>query len=584
MDALGLSPASHWVFITIETGLPALKALVGGIVVLLRLPKFAANPFGKMKSLFCLWIVLACSLRAADYYVAQNAQGADTGANLADAHSAVWFNAAVNWSGTAGAQGKISPGDTVHLVGVFTSSLEFQGGGIAGKVITVFFEPGARFTNTRWTSGYCIKVNSSLSQGVRDYITIDGGASGVIGGVNGNPALANGIIESTECGTNKTYPNEGAAGIWLKNCSHAMVKNLVVRNMYNRVKGPATVRAGEGIYCESPNNAFTDLLIDNCIVTSCDTGIGTDFALGSARYTITNCTVTDINWGIDVGGRSTGATLQDLTVAGNLVGNYVNWDGTDDASWGAFHHDGLFVRCQDNATDGFVRGVRVYGNKFIDGFGEHATAAIYMNGGDMDAEIEIFNNIFLALDSGPTNGLLTLAIAKGSARVANNTFVGAPSGYAIATMVSGQFGGTNTKTYYVTNNVSLNCMLTYAGTMTAGAVLVQDYNIAGGTPAQGFYSYSTINSLGGYDFAAWRAAGRDVRGDNSNPMLDANYHLQTGSPAIGSGSNLSGYFTTDSGGVARNVSGGWDMGAYCYVGTVAILAPTNAVIYITVNP
>lgn len=534
-----------------------------------------------MKLLVCFIFALGCSLRAADYYVAQTALGSDTGVNAANAHSAAWFNTGSNWSGTVGSSGKISPGDTVHLVGVFTSSLDFKGGGIAGKVITMLFEPGARFTNTRWTSGYCIKVNSSQSQGVRDYIVIDGGATGSIGGVNGDISLANGIIETTECGTNKLYPNEGAAGIWLQNCSHATVKNLLIRNMYNRVKGPATVRAGEGIYCESPHNAFTDLLIDNCVVTSCDTGIGADFAVGSARYAITNCTVTDINWGIDVGGRFTGATLQDLTVSGNIVGNYVNWDGTDDASWGAFHHDGLFIRCQDTPTNGFVRGVRVFGNKFIDGFGEHATAAIYINGGDMDADLQIFNNLFLALDSGPSNGLITVAIAKGSALISNNTFVGAPSGYAIATMVSGQFGGTNPKTYTVTNNVSMNCMLTFAQSMTPTTVLVQDYNIAGGTPNQGFYSYSTVNGLGTASFASWRAAGYDIHGLNLNPVLDGSYRLQTGSPAIGTGLNLWNYYGSDAAGKVRSASGGWDMGAYNFT---EIVPPANAVIEINIGP
>jgi hypothetical protein len=61
-------------------------------------------------------------------------------------------------------------------------------------------------------------------------------------------------------------------------------------------------------------------------------------------------------------------------------------------------------------------------------------------------------------------------------------------------------------------------------------------------------------------WAQWKAAGYDAHGLNVNPNVSAAYVLQSGSPAIGAGVNLSSIFTTDLTGAAR--TGAWDMGAY----------------------
>src|SRR5580698_3068609 len=90
---------------------------------------------------------LVSSLSAANYYIAQSALGAGDGSTAANAAPYTFFNAAGNWSSTAGAAGKISPGSTVHLVGTLTSQLNVQGSGAAGNVITILFEPNAVMTS-----------------------------------------------------------------------------------------------------------------------------------------------------------------------------------------------------------------------------------------------------------------------------------------------------------------------------------------------------------------------------------------------------------------------------------------------------
>lgn len=514
------------------------------------------------KILYGFLLLLATTSLAApqDYYIAQTATGSGSGADASNCKDYTFFNTAGNWSGTPGTSGKICPGDTVHLVGTFTSSLDFQGGGKAGNVLTVYFEPGAKFSNTHWTSGYVFRTVSSALYAQGDYITIDGGV--------------NGLIESTDVGTSKTYLT-GAAGVYSKNASHITVKNLTIRDMFVREVGPSTVISGSGVTAESANNTFTDLTVDNCIISNCGIGIIADWGLGSAGYTFTNNNIQYVNWGIGCGGRSTGATLDGLTVSGNTIGNYANWDGTDIPSWDALHHNGVFLYAQDTASTGWVHNIRVFSNHFLDGYGGHSTSGIYMNGNDMDADIEIYNNLFDAYTGGPTNGLVTLAIAKGTARIYNNTFTGTSGGYANAIAVSGQFGTTKYKTYYITNNVSMNCLLTYAISMTAYTTLDQDYNIAGGTPANGFYSYSTGGSLAALSFASWQAAGRDVHGLNTDPLLNFDGTLTASSPAIDAGTSLSSYFTVDKNGVSRPQGSAWDMGAYEYV---FVGSPTSALL------
>jgi hypothetical protein len=59
-------------------------------------------------------------------------------------------------------------------------------------------------------------------------------------------------------------------------------------------------------------------------------------------------------------------------------------------------------------------------------------------------------------------------------------------------------------------------------------------------------------------------------------IKNADYHLQPTSPAIAAGANLSSVFTTDRDGVTRPTSpAAWGVGAYEYVVTSKITAPTN---------
>jgi hypothetical protein len=71
---------------------------------------------------------------------------------------------------------------------------------------------------------------------------------------------------------------------------------------------------------------------------------------------------------------------------------------------------------------------------------------------------------------------------------------------------------------------------------------------------------ASCNSL-----ATEQGAGRDVHSFTTNPNLTATFHLNSGSPAIGTGVNLTSLGITalnsDASGVARPAVAAWDIGA-----------------------
>src|SRR4051812_41145129 len=127
----------------------------------------------KVYRIVCSIVILFLAGKAGfakDIYIAQNAAGVNSGADCAAAHPASWFNTASSWGmGTA----QIGPGDTVHVCGTITGSangtvLTFQGSGLSGAPITLWFESGAVIQAPFCSGAGCIIANN------RSYIVIDG--------------------------------------------------------------------------------------------------------------------------------------------------------------------------------------------------------------------------------------------------------------------------------------------------------------------------------------------------------------------------------------------------------------------------
>ena len=95
------------------------------------------------------------SIGTENIYISQTAQGSNDGSSCFNSHPVLWFNTALNWTTLTTLDGKIGPGDTVHLCGTFTSvagssMLTVQGSGNAGSPITIFFEPNVQISAPYW--------------------------------------------------------------------------------------------------------------------------------------------------------------------------------------------------------------------------------------------------------------------------------------------------------------------------------------------------------------------------------------------------------------------------------------------------
>jgi len=110
-----------------------------------------------------LFIAVIGTASASDIYIAQTAQGANSGADCSNAYAVSFFNSSANW-GTGPSQ--IGPGDKVHLCGTISANLTFQGNGASGNPV-ILDGTGATMSgyinvatqywtiqNTTWSTSY----------------------------------------------------------------------------------------------------------------------------------------------------------------------------------------------------------------------------------------------------------------------------------------------------------------------------------------------------------------------------------------------------------------------------------------------
>ncbi len=497
---------------------------------------------------YLLALLIVASLQAEDLYFTQTGSGSHNG-TIGNPWSTAEASTAGNWGAGAG---KISVGDTLHAVGTITSTLTFQSGGTDdSNRITLLFDSGAKFTKGTWGSGSGAIFINSLN-----WITVNGDVT------NGRQ----GIIDCTDNGQILGH-QDGCAGVYANNSTGLTVENLTINNIFVRPAGTAIKGDGVGaLVCNyQPNTTYTDFVVNNVYGNNAYIGIDCAFSgAGSARYTFSNCNFTKVNWGIHTGGNNSGAQIDDPIIHDCTFGDYSNWDNDND-DW---HHNGIFFAPQDTPGGGYIHGLRVYRCTFNDGYGQFATSAFYANGGDMDSEGVIYDCKFFCPTDYPTNALMNVAIESGNFRFYNNSAYCASGSGAALISVSGRFGGTTAKDYYVNNNVGVNCIMQYSQLMTGtGTTLHENNNIAFGTTLAGDFYYF---NAGPVSLATWQGLGFDTA--PANPNVDPKFtsttdlHLLTGSPCTQTGADESAYFTTDYDGVSWAGGTGWGIGAFKFVG------------------
>lgn len=465
---------------------------------------------------------------AADYYIAQSSAGLANGTSCAnaDAVTGTEFTTAGNWSG----------GKTWRLCGTFTGTvgstmITALGSGSSGNPITILFESGAQLTAPRWSAS-----TGAIDLNTRSYIVLDGGS--------------NGSIVATANGSGLTYQS-GCRGV-VSTGGNVEIKNLLISNMYQH-----TSSSDNTVDQTQVNSIFfsgSNVSIHDNVISDAGWAIYQRYINGDGNVSIYRNSISRSDHGWALATLTAGGSSGPFSFYNNHVYSYANWDVTGND----YHHDGIHCFTVAAGAAAHITALNIYNNLFEGPVGASMTAHIFLEGGsgggatpcmDSSSRAYIFNNVFLA-DQYIANGLLG---QSGVAEIYNNTLLGKDNGGGVC---AGLDVGTTFK-----NNVVSGCnQLVKCGTCSGMTV---DYN-AYGVATNGFVCNGNFYSTD--QLASWRTC---VGGDsnsfvNGTLLLNSNGTVQSGSPVIGAGVNLSGLgitpLNTDKAGVTRGSS--WDIGAY----------------------
>lgn len=356
--------------------------------------------------------------RAKDIYVSQNGLGSGSGADASDTLSLAWLNSAANW-GSGAAQ--VSPGDTVHLVGTFTSPLAVAGSGASQNPVTILFEAGANFTSPCWSAFGAIQF-----YGV-SWIVIDGGVDG--------------LIQNTANGTGEANTNNsrgiggGSNGTGAMN--YCVIQNLTITNIYRNIPGDPN-RMGYPV-----DLSGSCITVSNCNLSDGDAIIS--YAMGGANATnifLLNNRLLNFNHGIYIGVNDN-SLITNVVIAGNLMDHSDLWGNAT-----GHHLDDIIIANNTTNVTAQFSGFYIYQNTFGPNFGVPNTAAIYNGLSNPRYQMKnlfIYNNLFLAKSNSWANGF---AGAGSNVWVVNNTIYG-KNGSGV--FVGGGAGAAGSPAYFYNN-------------------------------------------------------------------------------------------------------------------------------------
>ena len=531
----------------------------------------------KLRLVLSLAILLCCSIstQATVRYIAQSA-GTFSGGSACNGQTAITV---ATFDGLS-----LSPADTTYLCGTVSAPagssnyITIGQSGSAGNPITLIFDTGAVLTATYW-SGAAIEFSG------QNYIVINGGTNGIL------QATANGIALANQV-------DAGIGVLCSTSCSNDIVENLTIQNIFVRTcvgaESTCTSSAGGntfGIYMwGGANDRITGNTVHDVhwtIVMLYGSG-----ASNSTFLRVDHNTVYNTDHGVIFGDQCSNSTATGSncsnSVDNNDISGFVAWDQSGDA----FHHDG--VHAWANNAPGSNYYVCIHDNYIHGAGGYFLNSFIFMESASQSSFI--FNNILnLTANGNPGNctGTGILGPATGSPPgatgislgVYNNTVQGYSTSFCEDIGVQEQTSPT------LKNNIAMTAaQYVYTASITSGMTF--DYNLYFNTP-NGF----TGPCGGQVSFATWKAScGEDAHSQIANPNLSASFVPNSGSPAIGAGTNLTSLGITaldvgapqtfgaggscGSGCLARSASGAWDVGAYPFISSLPAPA-TKMLVHIT---
>jgi hypothetical protein len=507
--------------------------------------------FAMVARVLFLWLLAPFAYATNNVYIAQTAQGGNTGLDCADALVYTYFNNAANWSLTpTGIQ--IGPDTTVHICGTLTgnttnSQLSFQQSATSGHNTILKFEPGAVLTSPAWT------FNGAISSAGFSFITVDGGTNGLITATANGSGLANQVTTT---------------GIRMTGSHDWTVQNVTMTNLYQHTSTSDTVIDVTTAGCIYANGIGAgNVLIQNNTMSDGPWCINLLWGASASNIKILNNTMSRVPHCIAIGGSSTN-TATGWTFRGNHCFNVSNWDTLTDA----YHETGFHLFGNNGLSH--MQNVEISSNVF-DGTWSTCcqTSPIFIEAGGSDAGIiagtaAFYNNV---CNSPVTNGNGCWGIFSGTGwAIYNNTI--------LVTSNSGSTGISYNDSFVSAASNFENNLTTGAQTFihsrnTSWTTI--DFNAYGtnGNQSSTFIGLTCAGSPFSYaSFAAWATCVSGETHSFESASLNVNTstgHLNAGSSAIGAGINLtsscSGILAnlcTDAAGNPRPSVGAWDIGAF----------------------
>jgi hypothetical protein len=479
------------------------------------------------------------SSKANDIYIAQSAAGAANGADCADARP-VSSLAAGDWVA----------GNTIHLCGTISSQITAKGGGASGSPVTMLFESGAQISVPYCPTSGCIAVNGY------NYVTIDGGANGLIIATANGGSQANQVL---------------GVGVFVTSCTGCIVQNLNITNMY--VHAGLSDEGGFGSAGIEVSQVTNVLISNNKIDYACFPIYAIyRNANGISGLEIKNNTLSNFNEGIRAGDASGSSSISGLLIHNNFIHDAVTWDDTNDG----FHHNHMHLFAANSGSN--LNNPQVYNNFLYGDLGVNETSSIYIEptGGGSSTSPYCFNNVFRN-DASVTTHVSPYApfLCTGTNPVvANNTILNNSTTGALTNGCIAWGPGTTG----VTERNNICSTFNYANTpnsssVTYSAVSNNDYyNIASGIAT--YYNAGGILGMTQWQTLTGGDATPPTTTANPNVSNSSPFKPNSGSPVIAAGANLTSLGITaliyDINGVQRPSSGAWDMGAAQFAG-----APTS---------
>ena len=485
--------------------------------------------------LVVLVLVVPMVCQAADIYITQNTSGGDTGANCSNAHSASWFNS--NASG----------GNIYHLCGTFTgaagSTMLTVPNGSVGNTLTVLFEPGALLTAPYWGTNGAIYVPSAHS-----YILVDGGSSGIIQDTANGDSLAN---------------QQASNGIYIASGAHDIeVRGLTIKNQY--VSTPGGIGNANAPNCSNiyaGAGSLSNISIHDNTLTAAGQGVRVWWNGGTiSNVNVYNNTISDHRFQIEIASYGLSGSSSNINVYGNDLSGWSNWNTSNDY----YHLDGIITY----GSAGFPTNISIYNNNLHGDFVANGTAFIYctwdgINTSGTSSVCKIFNNVIVISNSNGQGKAIWTGSHTGPHTIVNNTIVGnSSSGVYNLISIDGSIQTLENNIFYDSGSA----VGSYA-TTCCGNIITSDYNLyntLGGSP----FVYNLGGSASFISLTQWKGYGFDAHAVSGSPNLSSTYTLQSGSAAIGQGTNLTNLgitaLNTDAAGVPRPSTGAWDIGAFQY--------------------